>query len=102
MECEANLTETVAQVNGFIKAVRVKLSRNGNKLMAHPLKGQLSTVLSSLAQADGYALIPAGMSEIVAGSTVTVLARRERVDGIAVSSGEFDGEPKRFARGGMS
>ncbi len=79
VETEAALTETVQQMSGFLKALRVKLMLNGNQLMAQPTKGQLNTVLSSLARSDGYALIPPGKGEIHAGTVVKVLARKERL-----------------------
>ncbi|MFN4180558.1 MAG: molybdopterin molybdotransferase MoeA, partial [Armatimonadota bacterium] len=82
VETEATLTETVQQVSGFLKALRVKLVLNGNQLMAQPTKGQLNTVLSSLVRSDGYALIPPGKGEIHAGATVKVLARKERLTSV--------------------
>ena len=85
----AELSTPVAQANGFLKAVRVKLEQRDGKWLAHPLKGQLSTVLSSLAQADGYALILPGNGETKAGETVTVLARSSI---LASDSMKLDGE----------
>lgn len=79
LEQKAELTEPVEQVNGFVKVVRIKLLQNGNKLLAQPLKGQLSTVLSSLAQADGYAIIPSGNGKVPVGAVVKVLVRRDRL-----------------------
>lgn len=75
----AEISAPVSQVNGFLKALRVKLEQRGGKLLAHPLKGQLSTVLSSLAQSDGYALIPPGNGNLEAGAKVTVLARTGKI-----------------------
>lgn len=79
VKTEAILTETVQQANGFLRALRVRLVLNGNQLMAQPMKGQLKTVLSSLARFDGYALIPSGKGGIHAGAIVKVLARGERL-----------------------
>lgn len=75
---KAELAETVKQVKGFWKALRVSLEVASNKLLARPLKGQLSTVLSSLAKSDGYALVPPGSAEVPSGSEVTVLSRALR------------------------
>jgi molybdopterin molybdotransferase len=75
----AELSAPVSQVNGFWKALRVNLEQRDGRLLANPLKGQLSTVLSSLAQSDGYALIPPGNGSLETGTKVTVLARPSKI-----------------------
>ncbi len=75
----AELSAPVSQVNGFWKALRVSLEQRDGKWLANPLKGQLSTVLSSLVQSDGYALIPPGSGNLEAGTKVTVLARPSKI-----------------------
>ncbi len=75
----AELSAPVSQTNGFLKALRIKLEQRDGKLLAHPLKGQLSTVLSSLAQCDGYALIPPGSGNLEAGTKVTAMVRPSKI-----------------------
>jgi molybdopterin molybdotransferase len=75
----AELSAPVSQVNGFWKALRVSLEQRDGRLLANPLKGQLSTVLSSLVQSDGYALIPPGNGSLETGTKVTVLARPSKI-----------------------
>lgn len=50
--------------------VRVAITWNGDTPHAQPSGGQDSNVLSALASADGLAVIPAGISDVPAGSSV--------------------------------
>ncbi|MGB9893496.1 MAG: molybdopterin molybdenumtransferase MoeA, partial [Candidatus Saccharicenans sp.] len=57
---------------GRLNFVRVKLSREGNVWLATPLSKQESGIISSLAQTEGLALIPAEADFLPAGASVKV------------------------------
>lgn len=58
---------------GRLEFVRVTLGRDGRgRMVARRSGGQASNVLSALAAADGLALIPKGVGELRAGSSVEV------------------------------
>jgi molybdenum cofactor synthesis domain-containing protein len=52
--------------------VRVALTRDGERLVASSTGGQASNVLSALAAADGFAVVPVGTAHLDAGDAVEV------------------------------
>jgi molybdopterin molybdotransferase len=71
-EVEAVLTAPYRKKRGRLNFVRVKLSKVGNVWQATPLSQQESGIISSLAQTDGLALIPAEADLLPEGTKVKV------------------------------
>ncbi|MGQ9801176.1 MAG: molybdopterin molybdotransferase MoeA [Candidatus Saccharicenans sp.] len=71
-EVEAELTAPYKKKRGRLNFVRVRLSQTGNVWQATPLGQQESGIISSLAQTDGLALIPAETDLMPEGTRVKV------------------------------
>ncbi|MBC7350081.1 MAG: molybdopterin molybdotransferase MoeA [Candidatus Aminicenantes bacterium] len=71
-EVEAELTAPYKKKRGRLNFVRVRLSQTGNVWQATPLGQQESGIISSLAQTDGLALIPAEADLMPEGTRVKV------------------------------
>jgi molybdopterin molybdotransferase len=68
---EAELASTLHS-DGRQSYIRVTLERAGSRLIARSTGSQSSGVLTSLVNADGLLIVPAGMSEIRAGTRLPV------------------------------
>jgi molybdopterin molybdotransferase len=68
---EAHIAEPLRS-DGRQSYIRVTLERTNGKLVAHSTGNQSSGVLSSLVNADGLLIIPAGVTEIHAGTQLPV------------------------------
>ncbi len=68
---EAELAEAMRS-DGRQSYIRVTLERSNGKLIAHSTGNQSSGVLTSLVNADGLLIVPAGMTEIFAGTRLPV------------------------------
>jgi putative molybdopterin biosynthesis protein len=75
----ATLTRKLVSPPGDDDFVRVVVGRVGEKLLAAPLS-RGAGVITSLVQADGLALIPAGVQGISAGETIQVHLYRSRAE----------------------
>ncbi|HAR35439.1 MAG TPA: molybdopterin molybdenumtransferase MoeA [Acidobacteria bacterium] len=71
-EVEAVLTAPYKKKRGRLNFVRVRLSQTGDVWQATPLGQQESGIISSLAQTDGLALIPAEADLVPEGTKVKV------------------------------
>jgi len=74
---EATLTRKLVSPAGDDDFVRVVLGRVGGKLLAAPL-ARGAGVITSLAQADGLALVPSGTQGVEAGEKIQVRTYRSR------------------------
>jgi molybdopterin molybdotransferase len=72
LDVEAQLGVAVQRNPNREQAVRVTLQRRDGRTVAIPTGAQGSHVLSSLLGADALAMVPAGMGELPAGSTVAL------------------------------
>jgi molybdopterin molybdotransferase len=68
----AVLADDVRSPDGKVSFLRVRLSRDGVTWLARPTGAQGSGILRSVVDADGLAEIPAEMTTVEAGETVTV------------------------------
>src|SRR5258706_1358943 len=68
---EAELAEAMRS-DGRQSYIRVTLERSNGKLIAHSTGNQSSGVLTSLVNADGLLIVPAGTTEIFAGTRLPV------------------------------
>ena len=66
---------TIAPMRGSERRtyVRVRVVARGGELLAEPMRAQGSGVTTSMAGANGFAIVEAGVKEIAAGSTVPVM-----------------------------
>jgi molybdopterin molybdotransferase len=69
---EVTLGETLRKAPGRLHFVRVRLSREGGRVVAHSTGNQSSGVLRSLCDAQGLLLFAAEAEELRAGDTATV------------------------------
>jgi molybdopterin molybdotransferase len=76
----ATLTQAVRSPAGKRQFLRVFVSRQGDQVLAEPLPGQGSHMLSGLAAANALAVVPEATTELAAGAQVTtwLLERRGR------------------------
>ncbi|MEO6714884.1 MAG: gephyrin-like molybdotransferase Glp [Mycobacteriales bacterium] len=76
----ATLTQAIRKPAGKRQFLRVYVSRQGDEVLAEPTGAQGSHMLSGLAAANGFAVIPEDVSELPAGAPVTtwLLERRGR------------------------
>jgi molybdopterin molybdotransferase len=72
LDVEAQLGVAIQRNPKREQAVRVTLQRRDGRTVAIPTGAQGSHVLSSLLGADALAMVPAGMGELPAGSTVAL------------------------------
>ncbi|HEY8494485.1 MAG TPA: gephyrin-like molybdotransferase Glp [Myxococcota bacterium] len=79
---EATLAETLRKKPGRLHFVRVRLAREGGRIVAAPTGNQSSGVLRSMALADGLLVFPAEASELRAGDPVQV----QLLDGEALAA----------------
>ncbi|MCP4007624.1 MAG: molybdopterin molybdotransferase MoeA [bacterium] len=68
----AILTETYTKPAGRLHFVRVTLERDASELRATPTREQGSNLLLSMVHADGFAIVPGELTEVVAGTRVPV------------------------------
>lgn len=68
----ATLAEPLRKAAGRLHFVRVRLTREGGRVVATPTGNQSSGVLRSMALADGLLVFPAEARELAAGATVDV------------------------------
>jgi len=71
-QVEATLAETLSKPPGRMHFVRVRLSREAGRVLAHPTGSQSSGVLRSVCEAQGLLHFPAEASLLRAGDTATV------------------------------
>ncbi len=69
---KAVLKERVSGANGLRVFVRVSVSRQGDGLVAMPLRSQRSSELMSMVSANGIVTVPEGIAGYEAGQTVDV------------------------------
>lgn len=69
---QATLAETLRKPPGRMHFVRVRLSRDAGRILAHTTGNQSSGVLRSLCEAQGLLLFPAEASELRAGDSAAV------------------------------
>lgn len=69
---EAQLAEPLRKQAGRLHFVRVRLAREGGRVVATPTGNQSSGVLRSMALADGLLVFPAEARELAAGAPVQV------------------------------
>jgi molybdopterin molybdotransferase len=74
---EATLAEPLRKPPGRLHLVRVRLAREGGRVVATPTGNQSSGVLRSMALADGLLIFPAEASELAAGEAVQVQVLEE-------------------------
>lgn len=72
----AKLARRIASRPGIRHYVRVKLRREGNSLVAYPVRVGGSGIISSLTQADGFVIVPEDLEGYETGSEVEVLLYR--------------------------
>ena len=71
-QIEASLAQPLRKTPGRMHFVRVRLSREAGRIVAHPTSNQSSGVLRSMCDAQGLLLFRAEASELRAGDTATV------------------------------
>lgn len=71
-QVEATLGEPLRKSPGRLHFVRVRLAREGGRIVARSTGNQSSGVLRSLCEAQGLLIFPAQMRELRAGDTATV------------------------------
>ena len=79
-EVSATLAETVHGPRGKLQFARVEVRRDGAGWVATPTGGRGSNLISTVARANGLAMIPAGIESAPAGSTVRVMLFRSSED----------------------
>lgn len=68
MEVDARLARTLKRAPGRTEFLRVRLAREGDALVAHPLENQASGAVTSFAWADALARVPAEVASLEAGT----------------------------------
>jgi molybdenum cofactor synthesis domain-containing protein len=76
MKIRAKLGRTIASALGRVDVVRVRLERRDGTWVAHPIRVTGSSVLSSVARADGFILVPEEVERIEEGAEVEVVLCR--------------------------
>jgi molybdopterin molybdotransferase len=79
-EVSANLTGEVRGPRGKLQFARVDVHRDGAGWLATPTGGRGSNLISTVARANGLAMIPEGTESAPAGSTVRVMLFRSSED----------------------
>lgn len=79
-EVSATLTQDVAGPKGKLQFARVWLERTGEGWAATPTGGRGSNLISTVARANGLAMVPAGTAVAPAGSKVRVMVFRSGED----------------------
>ena len=79
-EVTATLTEDVRGPRGKLQYARVEVRREGGGWSAAPTGARGSNLISTVARANGLAMIPAGTDVASAGSTVKVMLFRSSED----------------------
>jgi molybdopterin molybdotransferase len=79
-EVAAKLTQDVRGPRGKLQFARVEVHRDGGRWTATPTGARGSNLLSTVARANGLAMIPVGTETASAGSTVQVLLFRSSED----------------------
>jgi molybdenum cofactor synthesis domain-containing protein len=76
MKIRAKLGRTIASALGRVDVVRVRLEQRDGTWVAHPIRITGSSVLSSVARADGFILVPEEVERIEEGAEVEVVLCR--------------------------
>jgi molybdopterin molybdotransferase len=79
-EIQATLTEEVRGPKGKAQFARVEVSRGADGWVATPAGGRGSNLISTIARANGLAVIPQGTEIAQAGSKVRVMLFRSAED----------------------
>jgi molybdopterin molybdotransferase len=79
-EVSANLTNEIRGPRGKLQFARVDVRRDGAGWLATPTGGRGSNLTSTVARANGLAMIPEGTESAPAGSTVRVMLFRSSED----------------------
>jgi molybdopterin molybdotransferase len=79
-EIQATLTEEVSGPEGKTQFARVEVSRGAEGWVATPAGGRGSNLISTIARANGLAVIPPGTRTAEAGSKVRVMLFRSAED----------------------
>ena len=79
-EVSATLTDEVRGPRGKRQFARVEVRRGGNEWLATPTGGRGSNLMSTVARANGLAMIPEGTDLAPAGSSVRVMLFRSSED----------------------
>jgi len=79
-EVSAKLTDEVRGPRGKLQFARVEVHRDGAGWLATPTGGRGSNLISTVARANGLAMIPEGTESAPAGSTVRVMLFRSSED----------------------
>jgi molybdopterin molybdotransferase len=79
-EVSAKLTDEVRGPRGKLQFARVEVHRDGAGWLATPTGGRGSNLISTVARANGLAMIPEGTESAPAGSTVRVMLFRSAED----------------------
>jgi len=76
MKIRAKLGRTIASALGRVDVVRVRLEQRDGTWVAYPIRITGSSVLSSVARADGFILVPEEVERIEEGAEVEVVLCR--------------------------
>jgi molybdopterin molybdotransferase len=79
-EITAKLTDEVRGPRGKLQFARVEIRREGAGWLATPTGGRGSNLMSTVARANGLAMVPEGTESAPAGSTVRVMLFRSSED----------------------
>ncbi|HET9671768.1 MAG TPA: gephyrin-like molybdotransferase Glp, partial [Actinomycetota bacterium] len=79
-EISATLAEELRGPKGKLQFARVEVRREGNGWSARPTGGRGSNLISTVARANGLAMVPEGTDTAPAGSTVRVMLFRASED----------------------
>jgi len=79
-EVTATLTEDVRGPRGKTQFARVEVTRGAEGWVAAPTGGRGSNLISTIARANGLAVIPAGTERAPAGAEVKVMLFRSSED----------------------
>lgn len=79
-EISATLTDEIRGPKGKLQFARVEVRRDGSRWTARPTGGRGSNLISTVARANGLAMVPEGTDAARAGSTIRVMLFRSSED----------------------